>query len=87
MFRLSENQRFYFTIGLLSAVAVVLVGRLVLIHCDLVSKKPDQPNYSFTRDTQGLRGAGIAVRTPRFFKLHRNRSRFLLCNFVLSCLC
>ena len=57
MFRLSENQRFYFTIGLLSAVAVVLVGRLVLIHCDLVSKKPDQPNYSFTRDTQGLRGA------------------------------
>ena len=27
MFRLSENQRFYFTIGLLSAVAVVLVDR------------------------------------------------------------
>ena len=57
MFRLSENQRFYLTIVLLSAVAVVLVGRLVLLHCDLVAKKPDQPNYSFTRDTQGLRGA------------------------------
>ena len=57
MFRLSENQRFYLTIVLLSAVAVVLVGRLVLLHGDLVAKKPDQPNYSFTRDTQGLRGA------------------------------
>ena len=57
MVRLSENQRFYITIGLLSAVAVVLVGRLVLLHGDLVSKKPDQPNYGFTRDTQGLRGA------------------------------
>ena len=57
MIRLSETQRFFITVGLLLVVALELAGRLVFRHCDLIAKKPEPPNYSFTRDTQGLRGA------------------------------
>ena len=57
MFDWNNFLRFYGTVGILAAVALVLAGRLVVLHADLVAKKPPQPNYGFTRDMQGLRGA------------------------------
>ena len=54
---LSEILRFHLLVFTLSAVALALGCRLVFLHGDLVASKPEQPNYSFTRDTQGLRGA------------------------------
>ena len=54
---LNEILRFHFTVGFLAVVALVLGGRLVFLHADLVSGKAQTPNYSFTRDMQGLRGA------------------------------
>ena len=49
--------RFYTTVGLLAVMSLVLLCRLVMLHGDLVAKKPEQPNYDFKRDLQGLRGA------------------------------
>ena len=54
---LNEIIRFNILVVALSVVALALGCRLVFLHGDLVATKPEQPNYSFTRDTQGLRGA------------------------------
>ena len=57
MARLNDMLRFHLPVGVLAAVALALSGRLVFLHADLVATRPEVPNYVFTRDMQGLRGA------------------------------
>ena len=57
MFRLNETVRFHLPVGILAALALTLAWRLVVLHCDLVSKRAEVPNFVFVRDMQGLRGA------------------------------
>ena len=54
---LNEILRFHLIVAVLSLTALALGCRLVFLHGDLVATKPEHPNYGFTRDMQGLRGA------------------------------
>jgi len=52
----NENVRLYLTVLVLSAFALAVGTRLVLLHLDLIDTKPPQPKYTFTKDLRGLRG-------------------------------
>ena len=69
---LNEMLRFHLLVASLSLVAFLLGCRLAFLHTDT----PEQPNYGFTRDMQGLRGsiypsnrnsAPFALLTSRLF--------------------
>ncbi len=53
----NEKFRFYAPVVLLVAGALGIGVRLVLLHLSLVTAHSKKPNYGFTRDTQGCRGA------------------------------
>ena len=53
----NEKFRFYLPAVLLVAGALGIGVRLVLLHLSLVTAHTKQPDYGFTRNTQGCRGA------------------------------
>ena len=53
----SEKLRFYVPAALLVVGAVGIGVRLVLLHLSLVTAHTKQPDYGFTRNSQGCRGA------------------------------
>ncbi len=52
----NERIRFFLAPLFLVAFAGAVTVRLVFLHLDLITKKPDAPDYGFERVTQGHRG-------------------------------
>lgn len=53
----SEKIRFCLPAALLTLAAIGIGVRLVLLHLSLVTGRTKQPNYAFTRNSQGCRGS------------------------------
>ena len=61
-----ERARFLVPFSLLMAAAIGLCVRLVMLHLDLVTKKPTPNNYTFTRDLLALRGPICGAAGPEY---------------------
>lgn len=53
----NEKIRFYLPAVILVLAALGIGARLVLLHLSLVTSRTKQPDYVFTRNSQGCRGS------------------------------